>query len=192
LSHPDSFRRADQQGQGLVELALVLPIFLLVMFGLLDVGRLVYANSALSQAAREGARLAAAEADWITVTGGSCVANESLITSANPGAHVCPPSVAAFKANVVTAVNRMAVSLGPISAVHISCNEGSVADPAPSGDWTESSGGNGCKDGAGNAISGTGDLVSVRLEFTYQPMTPVISSLISDVPISGSATMVVN
>ena len=43
-------------GQALVEFALVLPIFLLLLFGLIDVGRLVYTWNALNQAAREGAR----------------------------------------------------------------------------------------------------------------------------------------
>ena len=44
------------QARRLVEFALVLPVFLLMLFGLIDVGRYVYMNSVLSQAAREGAR----------------------------------------------------------------------------------------------------------------------------------------
>ncbi len=60
-------RRGAEDGQALVEFALVIPVFLFILFGLLDVGRLVYTNSTLSQAAREGARLAAAEAGWIGV-----------------------------------------------------------------------------------------------------------------------------
>jgi hypothetical protein len=187
-------RRQGQDGQGIAELALVLPIFLLVMFGILDVGGLVYTNSALSQAAREGARLAAAEAGWIAVPGLACVSDPSAIGAGNPGAHVCPDNVSAFDAHVADAVNRMAVSLGQITAVHLSCNEGTLADPAPSGDWTDApgGGGNGCQDGSGNAISSSGELVSVRVEYTYQPLTPVISSLIGSVPLSGSATMVIN
>ena len=57
-------------------------------------------------------------------TGSGCVADESAIGSGNPGAHVCPSNVAAFKADVVSAVNRMTVSVGPSGAVHISCNAG--------------------------------------------------------------------
>ncbi len=53
-------RASSRTGQTLVEFALVLPVFLVVLFGLLDVGRYVYMNSVLSQAAREGARLGAA------------------------------------------------------------------------------------------------------------------------------------
>jgi Flp pilus assembly protein TadG len=190
MTEPLKSRR--QEGQALVEFALIIPIFLLVVVGLFDAGRLVYTNSALSQAAREGARLAATEASWISVPGTSCVADPSGITSARPGAHVCPVDVTSFKAHVTSAVNRMAVSLGPLAAVHISCNDGGAGDPAPTGAWTETSGGNGCRDGAGNPISVAGDVVSVRIEFGYAPMTPVIGSIIGSVPLSGSATMVIN
>lgn len=50
------------EGQGLVEFALVIPIFLLLFFGLIDIGRLVYINNALSEAAREGARWGSVQA----------------------------------------------------------------------------------------------------------------------------------
>ena len=190
---PRSSRQA-QDGQGLVEFALVLPIFLLAVVGLFDVGRLVYTNSVLSQAAREGARLAAAEAAWIGVSDAGCVGEASEITPARPGAHVCPVDVAAFDANVVDAVNRMAASVGAITAVHLSCNIGSGVDLAPSGAWTDApgGGGNGCQDGSGNAISASGDLVSVRVEYTYQPITPIINSLMVSLPLHASATMVIN
>ena len=47
-----------QRGQSLVEFALALPVFLLLLFGLLDVGRLVYDYSTLANAARSGLRVA--------------------------------------------------------------------------------------------------------------------------------------
>jgi hypothetical protein len=171
-----------QRGQGLVEFALVLPVFALALFGLLDVGRLVYTNSALSQAAREGARLAATEAAWV---GSSC--------GTGTYAPVCPATVADLRAHVTTAVNRMTVGLGPVADIHISCNSGASGDATPSGDWTDApgGGGNGCQDGGGNPVGAEGELVSVRIEYTYQPMTPIISSIVGAVPLSGSATMVV-
>ena len=49
-------------GQSLVEFALVIPIFLLILFGLIDMGRAVYSNNTVGQAAREAARLAATQA----------------------------------------------------------------------------------------------------------------------------------
>jgi Flp pilus assembly protein TadG len=41
-----------------VEFALVLPIFAIVLFGIIDLGRYVYTANALSNGAREGARAA--------------------------------------------------------------------------------------------------------------------------------------
>lgn len=49
--------RSDR-GQALVEFALVLPLLILLMVGLFDLGRAVYADSTLSNAARVGSRLA--------------------------------------------------------------------------------------------------------------------------------------
>jgi hypothetical protein len=46
------------RGQTLVEFALVLPMLLLFLLGILDLGRAVYAYSTISNAAREAARLA--------------------------------------------------------------------------------------------------------------------------------------
>ncbi len=54
-------RARDRRGQALVEFALVVPIFLLLLFGLIDVGRYVYVSNAFNQAAREAARYGAVE-----------------------------------------------------------------------------------------------------------------------------------
>jgi len=53
--------RRHRRGQSLVEFALVFPIFMLVVFGIIDVGRYVYVVNAFSQAAREGARYGSVE-----------------------------------------------------------------------------------------------------------------------------------
>lgn len=50
--------RSPQRGQALVETALVLPVLLLIVIALFDVGRAVFAYNAATNAAREGARLA--------------------------------------------------------------------------------------------------------------------------------------
>jgi Flp pilus assembly protein TadG len=48
----------DDRAQSLVEFALVLPIFLLVVTGLIDVARAVWQENTLAYAAREGTRYA--------------------------------------------------------------------------------------------------------------------------------------
>jgi Flp pilus assembly protein TadG len=49
-------QRARSRGQALVEFALVIPIFLLVLFSIVDAARFVYSSNALNEAAREAAR----------------------------------------------------------------------------------------------------------------------------------------
>jgi len=53
-----SRRRRRSRGQALVEFALVLPLLILIFMGLFDFGRAVFAWNTLSNAAREGARVA--------------------------------------------------------------------------------------------------------------------------------------
>jgi len=55
------------RGQALVEMALVLPIFLLVMVALFDLGRAVFAYNTLTNAAREGVRLAIVNQDSASI-----------------------------------------------------------------------------------------------------------------------------
>jgi Flp pilus assembly protein TadG len=55
-------RRDRQRGQALVEFALVIPIFLLVIFGLVDLGRAVFVNNTIAEAARDGARYGSVQA----------------------------------------------------------------------------------------------------------------------------------
>jgi len=51
-------RRGRSRGQGLVEFALVLPVFLAILIGMVDLGRAVWANNSVANAAREAARYA--------------------------------------------------------------------------------------------------------------------------------------
>lgn len=50
--------RRQGRGQALVEFALIAPIFILILVGLFDVGRLVYAYHTTNNAAREAGRQA--------------------------------------------------------------------------------------------------------------------------------------
>jgi Flp pilus assembly protein TadG len=180
--------RSTETGQGLVELALVLPLFLLLLFAMLDVGRYVYMSSVLSQAAREGARLAAAEAGWIgktTTDDLSCVASEALITSSNPGAHVCPATVTgatnSLQASVTAAANRMVAPFGAVKNVYFSCQPAGTVPPA---NWTNT-------DCAAGSRTPSKSVVWVRVDLTFIPITPVIGQNWTFTT-SGSATMVIN
>lgn len=51
--------KKDEKGQSLVEVALAMPILILIMAGILDVGRAYFTYISLSDAAAEGAAYAA-------------------------------------------------------------------------------------------------------------------------------------
>jgi hypothetical protein len=164
-------RRDPSRGQTLVEFALVIPVFLVILFGLIDLGRFVVTDHILSQAAREGARLAAVQASWI---------GNSEVSCGRPGGPVCPASPAALAVNVSQAVNRMVAGLGgTITAVHLSCNQPGAA---PTGAWT----------GQSCSSRTTGNLVSVRVVFSYNALTPGLSGIVGPIQRQGAATMVIN
>ena len=56
---PSRGRTARDRGAAAVEFALVLPVLLLILFGIIDFGRALNAQIELTGAAREGARLEA-------------------------------------------------------------------------------------------------------------------------------------
>jgi hypothetical protein len=49
--------RKDERGQSMVETALLLPILLLIMVGIIDLGRFIYSYAHLQMAAQETVRL---------------------------------------------------------------------------------------------------------------------------------------
>jgi hypothetical protein len=161
-------------GQTLVEFALVLPIFLVMLFGVIDGGRIVYMNTILSQAAREAARVGAVEASHI----GTASSDPSCNT---PGGPVCPASVAALEADVLAAANREVAPFGPIQSarLYLRCDS---PGSAPTGSWT----------GQSCSASSPNDLVSVRVELQFTAVTPIAGPLLPPAWLSGAATMVIN
>lgn len=59
--------RRSTRGQALVEFALIVPLFILIVMGLFDVGRAVYAYNTASNAARAAARVAIVNQDPVAI-----------------------------------------------------------------------------------------------------------------------------
>ena len=155
----------------MVELALALPMFLVLILGVIDLGRFVITDHILSQAAREAARLAAVEASWMGSTDPICDP---------PGPPECPNDIGVLTTHARDAANRHVAALGgTITDVYISCDPPGAQ---PTGLWTGTSCGS----------NGSGNLLSLRVVFTYQPIIPVIGSLTGSVVRHGAATMVIN
>ena len=58
MSRSNSVPGSGQRSQALVEFALISPLFLFILFSSIDIARLLYAYTAISSAARDGARIA--------------------------------------------------------------------------------------------------------------------------------------
>ena len=84
------FARSDRAA-ALVEFAIVLPILLLLVFGVVDFGRALYTANNLTSAVREGARLASAQISPDPTVAGSKAAVQTAVTNyvvafgGNPG-----------------------------------------------------------------------------------------------------------
>lgn len=65
IVRPTTTRRSS--GQALAEFALALPVVVLIIIALFDVGRAVFAYNTITNAAREGARLAIVNQDVSTI-----------------------------------------------------------------------------------------------------------------------------
>ena len=165
--------RERGRGQSLVEFALVIPVFLLMLFGLIDVGRFVYLNSTLSQAAREGARLGSVEASYRGSTDPAC---------GTLGGPVCPANDAALLTDISTAANRMMTPFGSVDLTHMVCVLAPPSGTPPTGYWT----GTTCSNHAPSNV------ISVRVTADFTPITPIISQLFGTKTLSGSATMTIN
>ena len=98
-------RQEREKGQGLAELALALPILLMVVFGMVEMARLVQTYLAVQHAAREGARYAVvglpSEDECSTAYGHACQAR--LVSG-----DVCPTEYSDFRAEEIKAKARLA------------------------------------------------------------------------------------
>ena len=76
----------NRRGQAVVEMALVMPILLLLVFGITEFGRAWMTSNILHTASREGARLA-------VVTNPNVPAVEARVNEVLSAAHITPTSI---------------------------------------------------------------------------------------------------
>jgi Flp pilus assembly protein TadG len=101
-----------------VEFALLLPLLLLIIFGIIDFGRAINAQITLTQAAREGARLAAlGQPNVVSRTQAAAIGLSGVtvtVTSCPSGATQTTDAVvkASYSFNFVTPVGAIAGLFG--------------------------------------------------------------------------------
>lgn len=121
--------RQSDAGQSLVEFTLILPLLLILLFAIVDFGRAFYTWNSLSNAAREGARVAAVQ--------GSNAQINSAVTAAMGGLTTTSPTltrtytnVQAAKGETVTVtLNYQFTYVTPISPLLVFIGGSSIANP---------------------------------------------------------------
>jgi Flp pilus assembly protein TadG len=138
--------KARERGQGLIEFALILPVIVVVVFGLFDMGRGVFAANTLAQAARQASRTAIVDQDTSRVTA-VAIANAPTLGLTSSNVTVC------FKTDDTSQTN---------------CNS-PTTDNCPS------------------ATRVIGCLAIVTVTLNYAPMTPVVGTLWSSIPLTSTS-----
>jgi Flp pilus assembly protein TadG len=151
-----------------MEFALVIPIFLIMVLGIVDVGRAIWATTSLNAAAREGTRFA-------IVHGGSAsdpcpVGPAGQDSNPNPDASCVNASPS--KQYIYDTVKAMAIAGGSNVTV-TACY------------------GNGCTGNNDTGDNSRGTMVTVVVTSQINLVTPTLLGL-SNFTVSGTSTMVVN
>lgn len=177
----DGWRRNAERSQSIVEFSLIAPILIVLLFGVVDFGRLIYAYATINQAVNEGARIAIRDSPLL------------------------PTNV-----DVQTAVRRHAVDVslanpcpnGPITSAAPPANSGwiYITEPnppttaealsptlqnAPGGQmWSAASGACSATDPAHEHAP-----LQVTIRYNFSPFTPIIQQLTANrIIISAAAT----
>jgi Flp pilus assembly protein TadG len=81
--------RKNEKGTSMAEFAVVALIFLMIVFGIIEFGRLLYTHNALTDAARRGARYAVLRAQ--NAANRACVKNAVIYGETNINSNTCAP-----------------------------------------------------------------------------------------------------
>jgi hypothetical protein len=172
-------RRRRRRGQALVEFSLVAPIFLLLLFSIIEFGRAVYYIQILNNAAREGARYA--------IVHGFEASNPS---GPNPGFPLTPPNADPYALNVKQVVRDFAVGVvgntGTSDFVVTVC----YLQPGPAYTCPDNNAGNDMGTG-NNGRTNPPQSVNVTVIYSYRPIIAGIVPL-PTFTLTGGSTLVIN
>jgi TadE-like protein len=158
----------SQRSQALVEFALISPIFLLVMFGAIDISRLLYTYAAISSAARDGARTASLSSSLFSDC--QIIQEVELVGQGFP-VEMDPNSVAGN-----SDPNNPSGSLQP-TAPPPNVGYAYIWPAVATGNPPDSN----CTSAQQRAISPTVKHVAVEVQYHFTPLLPFVSSFAPDI-----------
>jgi hypothetical protein len=164
-------RRPRRPGQALTEFALVLPIFVLLLFGVIDIARYVFIANALNNGAREGARA------------GAVAVGPPVCLAPNPdlNRYACAEEVAVGNAwGQGRATMQREIICQAVNAA------GSLVPATPG--WFAAS------PPARLPVTdcGAGDLLTVRTQTTFSLVTPLVGQFVGNLTLRGEAKVTIS
>jgi Flp pilus assembly protein TadG len=169
-------RRGAERGQALAETALILPIIVLLLVAVVDIGRGVYAYTSIANAARQGARVAAVNQLYPAETDTQCSENMPVEDLTDGGTPTW--SARACAANAATSLGirpgSVVVSYAAPAGSTLACPAG----PAPAAP-------------SANTPFHVGCVVNVTVSYTWSPITPLIGNLVGAITMSSTSQMLV-
>lgn len=104
--------RTRQDGQSLVEFALLLPVLLLIIFGVVDFGRAIFQYSTVAESARQADRLAVVDQTVSAVKLRAAEHAIGITLDPDPaGVRVCYKAATATTAEQLSCTNTVAATL---------------------------------------------------------------------------------
>lgn len=157
--------RDSQRSQALIEFALISPVLLLLLFGIVDIGRAVFYYDAVNHAAREGARVAVRASSPLPSNADVLAAVTAQLLGA-PVTEPCPQGPVTSAVPPGNAAWLYVTEPNPPSTV-----ETNPPDNAPGGEYPAAASGS-CS--AVNPAGGNSQL-QVTLRFNLVLITPVVA-----------------
>jgi hypothetical protein len=158
-------RRKRQESQALIEFALISPVLLLLVFGIVDIGRAVFYYDTLNHAAREGARTAVRASSTLPTNNDVLNTVTQQLVSA-PVSEPCPQGPVTSALPPGNTAWLYVTEPNPPSSI-----ESNPPMNAPGGEYAANAGGS-CS--AVNPAAGNVPL-QVTLRFNLILITPIIS-----------------
>lgn len=119
-SSPEALTDQSDSGAALVEFTVLMPVIMLIMFGMVQFGSMIWLQNTMTNAAREGARTASvtggtvaaantAACRWLSASAGKTFSISSTTSTTTP---LCPNTVPASPCvNTVVTLNKSDASL---------------------------------------------------------------------------------
>jgi TadE-like protein len=172
-------RHRGERSQALIEFALVSPVLLLLLFGVIDLGRAIFYYDTLQHAATEGARTAVRASNQLPTNADVLNAVRSQMAGA-PVTEPCPQGPISSGTPPANAGWLYVTEPGPPAAV-----ESTPPPNAPGGEDAAAASGS-CS--AVNPATGS-DLLQVTIRFNLALITPIVAQATANHVIMSAAVV---